>query len=234
MARLVCKHWSCRNAFCTGKRISLPYSQHTSQQSLGIFVSQCSLGLRTHKLTRFQVYTAAGSPSQVRGLATNVANYNAWTIATAPSYTSGDPNYDEELYITALAPLLVSAGYPPHFITDTCKIPLPFPPSHPIQCPLLQKPTHSPPSQHATASSPQSKTPGVTGATSSALASVCVPPPIPAMRSKTPSSGLSRAESAMARAIQRARDMMPIVAILMPFSRLQRRELGSRRTLCSC
>jgi cellulose 1,4-beta-cellobiosidase len=68
-----------------------------------------------------QVYKAAGSPSQVRGLATNVANYNAWSIATAPSYTSGDSNYDEELYITNLAPLLVAAGYPAHFITDTCK-----------------------------------------------------------------------------------------------------------------
>jgi cellulose 1,4-beta-cellobiosidase len=68
-----------------------------------------------------QVYKAAGSPSQVRGLATNVANYNAWSIATAPSYTSGDSNYDEELYITNLAPLLTAAGYPAHFITDTCK-----------------------------------------------------------------------------------------------------------------
>jgi hypothetical protein len=72
-----------------------------------------------------QVYKAAGSPSQVRGLATNVANYNAWSIATAPSYTSGDSNYDEELYITNLAPLLTAAGYPAHFITDTCKSRLP-------------------------------------------------------------------------------------------------------------
>jgi cellulose 1,4-beta-cellobiosidase len=68
-----------------------------------------------------QVYKAAGSPSQVRGLATNVANYNAWSIATAPSYTSGDSNYDEELYITNLAPLLTAAGYPAHFITDTSR-----------------------------------------------------------------------------------------------------------------
>jgi cellulose 1,4-beta-cellobiosidase len=68
-----------------------------------------------------QVYKAAGSPSQVRGLATNVANYNAWSIATAPSYTSGDSNYDEQLYITNLAPLLVAAGFPAHFITDTSR-----------------------------------------------------------------------------------------------------------------
>jgi len=28
------------------------------------------------------LYSAAGSPSQVRGLATNVANYNAWSVTT--------------------------------------------------------------------------------------------------------------------------------------------------------
>ncbi|KAL9089776.1 MAG: hypothetical protein Q9165_005570 [Trypethelium subeluteriae] len=67
------------------------------------------------------LYTAAGSPSQVRGLATNVANYNAWSIASAPSYTSGDSNYDEQLYINALAPLLTQQGFPAHFITDTSR-----------------------------------------------------------------------------------------------------------------
>lgn len=66
------------------------------------------------------LYTAAGSPSQVRGLATNVANYNAWTGSCA-SYTSGDSNCNEELYITSLAPLLESAGFPAHFITDTSR-----------------------------------------------------------------------------------------------------------------
>lgn len=66
-----------------------------------------------------QIYTGAGNPAGVRGLATNVANYNAFNIATAPSYTSGDPNYDEQLYIHALAPLLSANGFPAHFITDT-------------------------------------------------------------------------------------------------------------------
>jgi cellulose 1,4-beta-cellobiosidase len=37
-----------------------------------------------------QVYKNASSPAAVRGLATNVANYNAWQIATAPSYTQGE------------------------------------------------------------------------------------------------------------------------------------------------
>ena len=68
-----------------------------------------------------QVWQAAGSPAQVRGLATNVANYNAWSISPCPSYTSGDSNCDEQDYVNALAPLLTSAGFPAHFITDTCK-----------------------------------------------------------------------------------------------------------------
>lgn len=66
------------------------------------------------------LYTAAGSPSQVRGLATNVANYNAWS-GTCASYTSGDANCNEQLYVNALAPLLTAAGYPAHFITDTAR-----------------------------------------------------------------------------------------------------------------
>ena len=37
-----------------------------------------------------QVYNNASGPAAVRGLATNVANYNAWNISTAPSYTSGE------------------------------------------------------------------------------------------------------------------------------------------------
>ena len=68
-----------------------------------------------------EVYTAAGSPASIRGLATNVANYNAWSVTTCASYTSGDANCDEQKYINALAPLLTAAGYPAHFITDTCE-----------------------------------------------------------------------------------------------------------------
>lgn len=59
--------------------------------------------------------------SQVRGLATNVANYNAWSVTTCASYTQGDSNCDEKKYINALAPLLTAAGYPAHFIIDTCR-----------------------------------------------------------------------------------------------------------------
>ncbi|KAL1856393.1 1,4-beta-D-glucan cellobiohydrolase cel6a [Diaporthe australafricana] len=65
-----------------------------------------------------KVFTDAGSPAAVRGLATNVANYNAWSVATAPSYTQGNSNYDESHYVQAIAPLLKAAGFDAHFITD--------------------------------------------------------------------------------------------------------------------
>ncbi|OAQ66252.1 exoglucanase 2 precursor [Pochonia chlamydosporia 170] len=66
-----------------------------------------------------QVYKDAGSPSSLRGLATNVANYNAWDISSAPSYTQGNAVYDEKLFIHALGPLLTSHGWSgAHFITD--------------------------------------------------------------------------------------------------------------------
>ncbi|KAL4746123.1 1,4-beta-D-glucan cellobiohydrolase C [Aspergillus terricola var. indicus] len=65
------------------------------------------------------VYSDAGSPASLRGLATNVANYNAWTISTCPSYTQGNSVCDEKDYINALAPLLRAQGFDAHFITDT-------------------------------------------------------------------------------------------------------------------
>ncbi|RDW62716.1 glucanase-1 [Coleophoma crateriformis] len=68
-----------------------------------------------------EVYKAAGSPAAVRGLATNVANYNAWSVTTCASYTQGDANCDEQKYVNALAPLLTAAGFPAHFITDTSR-----------------------------------------------------------------------------------------------------------------
>ena len=65
------------------------------------------------------LYKAAGSPAAVRGLATNVANYNAWSVSTCASYTQGNTNCDEKRYINALAPLLKAQGFPAHFIVDT-------------------------------------------------------------------------------------------------------------------
>lgn len=65
------------------------------------------------------LYKDAGRPAAVRGLATNVANYNAWSVSSAPAYTSPNPNYDEKHYVEAFSPLLTAAGFPAHFITDT-------------------------------------------------------------------------------------------------------------------
>lgn len=66
-----------------------------------------------------EVYKAAGSPRGVRGLVTNVSNYNAFRAATCPAITSGNKNCDEERYINAFAPLLSAEGFPAHFIVDT-------------------------------------------------------------------------------------------------------------------
>lgn len=66
-----------------------------------------------------QIYKNAGSPKQLRGLATNVANYNAWSIGTCPGYTAPNINCDEKRYINAMAPALASAGWPnAKFIID--------------------------------------------------------------------------------------------------------------------
>jgi cellulose 1,4-beta-cellobiosidase len=62
------------------------------------------------------LYANAGSPSGVRGLATNVANYNALVAASPDPITQGDPNYDEMLYIQALSAQL--GKFPAHFIVD--------------------------------------------------------------------------------------------------------------------
>ncbi|KAB8238812.1 1,4-beta-D-glucan cellobiohydrolase C [Aspergillus alliaceus] len=65
------------------------------------------------------VFKNAGSPAAVRGLATNVANYNAWSINSCPPYTQGSQVCDEKTYINNFAPQLKSAGFDAHFIVDT-------------------------------------------------------------------------------------------------------------------
>jgi cellulose 1,4-beta-cellobiosidase len=65
-----------------------------------------------------KVYKDAGKPKALRGLATNVANYNAFSVASAPPYTQGNAVYDEEKYVHALAPLLSQNGWDAHFIVD--------------------------------------------------------------------------------------------------------------------
>ncbi|KAH8099595.1 cellobiohydrolase II [Cristinia sonorae] len=65
-----------------------------------------------------QVYKDAGSSPFLKGLATNVANYNALSVATPDPITQGDPNFDELHYIQALAPALQQQGFPATFIVD--------------------------------------------------------------------------------------------------------------------
>lgn len=65
------------------------------------------------------VYKNASSPASLRGLATNVANYNAFSIESCPSYTSENEICDEKSYINNLAPELSAAGWDAHFIVDT-------------------------------------------------------------------------------------------------------------------
>ncbi|KAG5654138.1 Beta-glucosidase cel3A [Sphagnurus paluster] len=65
-----------------------------------------------------QLYKDAGSPAYLRGLATNVANYNALSAGSPDPITQGNSNYDEIHYINALAPALAAGGFPAHFIVD--------------------------------------------------------------------------------------------------------------------
>lgn len=65
-----------------------------------------------------RIYSEAGSPSALRGLATNVANYNGWNITSPPPYTQGNAVYNEKLYVDALGPLLSARGFDARFIVD--------------------------------------------------------------------------------------------------------------------
>ncbi|THZ07280.1 glycoside hydrolase [Aureobasidium pullulans] len=64
------------------------------------------------------VYAGAGKPKALRGLVTDVSNYNGFDLASKPVYTESNPNYDEKHYINAIAPLLTAQGFPAHFIVD--------------------------------------------------------------------------------------------------------------------
>ncbi|KAL5346089.1 hypothetical protein ACLOAV_009120 [Pseudogymnoascus australis] len=68
-----------------------------------------------------ELYTLAGKPKAVRGLATNVSNYNGFSVAQCAAFTSPNVNCDEKRYINALAPLLTAKGFPAHFIVDTSR-----------------------------------------------------------------------------------------------------------------
>jgi cellulose 1,4-beta-cellobiosidase len=64
------------------------------------------------------LYNQAGKPKAVRGLATNVSNYNGYRLSSPPSYTSGNNQYDESKFHAALTPYLQAQGFPANFIVD--------------------------------------------------------------------------------------------------------------------
>lgn len=65
-----------------------------------------------------EIYNEAGKPRYLRGIATNVSNYNALRASSPDPATVPNPNYDEARYIEAFAPILAAAGFPAKFIVD--------------------------------------------------------------------------------------------------------------------
>lgn len=64
------------------------------------------------------LYKNSGASPYFKGIATNVANYNALSASTPDPVTEGNKNTDELKYINALAPLLRNNGFPAQFIVD--------------------------------------------------------------------------------------------------------------------
>ncbi|PGG98819.1 hypothetical protein AJ80_09456 [Polytolypa hystricis UAMH7299] len=69
------------------------------------------------------VYRAAGSPSQFRGISTNVAGWNAWSKTPGEFENSEDGEWnkchDEKRYVQIFGDALATAGMPNQAIVDT-------------------------------------------------------------------------------------------------------------------
>ena len=70
-----------------------------------------------------KVYKNAGSPSQFRGIATNVAGWNQWDMSPGEFASKSDAKYNscqnEKEYVTKFGAALKTAGMPNHAIVDT-------------------------------------------------------------------------------------------------------------------
>ncbi|KAI8237740.1 1,4-beta-D-glucan cellobiohydrolase CEL6C [Colletotrichum sp. SAR 10_96] len=70
-----------------------------------------------------KAYKAAGSPSQLRGFATNVAGWNSWDAEPGEFASDPDAQYNkaqnEKKYVTLFGAALQTAGMPNHAIVDT-------------------------------------------------------------------------------------------------------------------
>lgn len=72
-----------------------------------------------------KTYKAAGSPSQFRGIATNVAGWNQWDLSPGEFSSASDAKYNkcqnEKTYVTTFGAALKTAGMPNHAIIDTAR-----------------------------------------------------------------------------------------------------------------
>ncbi|KAF6823812.1 exoglucanase 3 precursor [Colletotrichum plurivorum] len=70
-----------------------------------------------------KAFRAAGSPSQLRGFATNVAGWNSWDAEPGEFASEPDAQYNkaqnEKKYVTLFGAALQAAGMPNHAIVDT-------------------------------------------------------------------------------------------------------------------
>ncbi|KAL0930223.1 exoglucanase 3 precursor [Colletotrichum truncatum] len=70
-----------------------------------------------------KAYKAAGSPSQFRGFATNVAGWNSWDAEPGEFSSAPDAQWNkaqnEKKYVTLFGAALQTAGMPNHAIVDT-------------------------------------------------------------------------------------------------------------------
>ncbi|KAI1846716.1 hypothetical protein JX266_007289 [Neoarthrinium moseri] len=68
-------------------------------------------------------YKNAGSPSQFRGISTNIAGWNSWDAEPGEFASDPDAQYNaaqnEKKYVTLFGAALASAGMPNHAIVDT-------------------------------------------------------------------------------------------------------------------
>jgi cellulose 1,4-beta-cellobiosidase len=68
-------------------------------------------------------YTNAGSPSQLRGFATNIAGWNQWDMTPGEFADDPDGQYNkaqnEKLYVELFGAALASAGMPNNAVVDT-------------------------------------------------------------------------------------------------------------------
>jgi hypothetical protein len=139
-----------------------------------------------------QVWTTAGKSPFIRGLATDVSNYNALVASSPDPITQGNPNYDEMLYVNVRTCFYQSVASIVTYGMYTYRR------SHP--CSARTAGMLSLSLTKVALDSRTCGTLGVTGVTSRVLDLVCVRQPTLARSTSTALSGLSLVVSAMVQA----------------------------------